>query len=66
MLPANPVDQVQRSAPEVAQAVDRRVVASPEQVRALLRAVREAGRRGDHLVPFFGCLYFAGMRPGER
>lgn len=65
LLPANPVDQVQWSAPEVAQAVDRRVVASPEQVRALLGAVRDAGRRGDHLVPFFGCLYFAGMRPGE-
>jgi integrase len=65
LLPANPIDQVQWSAPEVAQAVDRRVVAGPNQVWALLDAVREAGRRGDHLVAFFGCLYFAGMRPGE-
>lgn len=65
LLPANPIDQVQWSAPEVAQAVDRRVVAGPEQVWALLDAVRSAGRRGDHLVAFFGCLYFAGMRPGE-
>jgi integrase len=65
LLPTNPIDQVQWSAPEVAQAVDRRVVAGPGQVRALLDAVREAGRRGDHLVAFFGCLYFAGMRPGE-
>lgn len=45
-LPANPIDQVQWSAPEVAQAVDRRVVAGPDQVRALLDAVRDAGRRG--------------------
>jgi hypothetical protein len=54
LLPSDPIDQVQWSAPEVAQAVDRRVVASPEQVRALLDAVGDAGRRGDHLVAFFG------------
>lgn len=65
LLPANPIDQVQWTAPEVAQAIDRRVVASPDQVRELLDAVRRAGRRGDHLVAFFGCLFFAGMRPGE-
>jgi hypothetical protein len=48
LLPANPIDQVQWTAPEVAQAVDRRVVASLGQVRALLDAVRLVGRRGDH------------------
>lgn len=31
----------------------------------MLDAVRLVGRRGDHLVAFFGCLYYAGMRPGE-
>jgi hypothetical protein len=50
---------------EVAETVDRRVVANPEQVRSLLMAVRQQGLMGEHLVPFFGCLYFAGMRPGE-
>jgi integrase len=40
-------------------------VANPEQVRALLSAVRRTGRRGDHIVAFFGCLYFAAMRPSE-
>jgi integrase len=40
-------------------------VAGPDQVWALLDGVREAGRRGDHLAAFFGCMYFAGMRPGE-
>lgn len=65
LLPANPVDQVQWSAPDVAEAVDRRVVASPEQVAALLATVRWQPRRGDHLVAFFGCLYYAGMRPAE-
>jgi integrase len=65
LLPANPVDRVQWTAPEVAEAVDRRVVARPEQVAELLAAVAEIGRRGDHLVAFFGCLYYAGLRPSE-
>jgi len=40
LLPTNPIDQVQWSAPEVAETVDRRVVASPEQVKQILAAVR--------------------------
>jgi integrase len=65
LLPSNPVDLVQWTAPDVAETVDRRVVASPEQVRALLDAVRGQPRRGENLVAFFGCLYYAGMRPAE-
>jgi len=65
LLPSNPVDLVQWTAPDVAETVDRRVVASPEQVRALLDAVRSQPRRGEYLVAFFGCLYYAGMRPAE-
>jgi integrase len=65
LLPGNPIDRVQWTAPEVAEAVDRRVVASPDQVAELLVAVVEVGRRGDHLVAFFGCLYYAGLRPAE-
>jgi site-specific recombinase XerD len=41
------------------------VVANPEQVASLLQAVGEVGRRGERLVAFFGCLYYAGMRPSE-
>lgn len=47
---------------QVADQVDRRVVASPEQVRALLAAV-ETGQ--PELTAFFGCLYYAYLRPGE-
>ncbi|MGH2395255.1 MAG: tyrosine-type recombinase/integrase, partial [Candidatus Limnocylindria bacterium] len=65
LLPSNPVNQVQWTAPDVADAVDRRVVASPEQVRSLLSAVRDQPRRGEYLMAFFGCLYYAGMRPAE-
>lgn len=39
-LAANPVDRIQWKAPEVAETVDRRVVASPAQAQALLAAVR--------------------------
>lgn len=44
ILPANPIGKVTWKAPEVAEEIDRRAVASPEQVRALLAAVRPATR----------------------
>lgn len=47
------------------QAVDKRRVASPLQVRTLLRAVAEQPRSGRRLVAFFACLYFAALRPEE-
>ena len=65
ILESNPVDRVQWTAPEVAQAIDRRVVANPGQVAALLAAVDSFGNRARRVVGFFGCLYYAGMRPAE-
>ncbi|WP_329107091.1 tyrosine-type recombinase/integrase [Micromonospora sp. NBC_01699] len=65
LLASNPVDRVQWTAPEVAQAIDRRVVANPVQVAALLEAVESLGNRADRVTAFFGCLYYAGMRPSE-
>lgn len=65
LLTANPVDKVQWTAPQVPHTVDRRVVANPAQVRALLAAVGASGDRGQRLVAFFGCLYYAGTRPSE-
>jgi len=53
LLAANPVDRLQWKAPEVAETVDRRVVASPAQAQALLAAVRAQGPRGQHLEAFF-------------
>jgi integrase len=64
-LDSNPMDRLQWTAPEVGQAVDRRVVANPTQVAALLDAVRSLGRRADRLTAFFGCIYYAGTRPSE-
>ena len=62
LLAANPIDKVSWKAPKAADQVDRRLVAGPKQVAALLEAV--AGIRPE-LVAFFGCLYYATMRPGE-
>lgn len=64
-LDANPIDRIQWIAPEVAAAVDRRVVANPTQVATLLDAVTALGKRADRMTAFFGCLYYAGTRPSE-
>src|SRR5258708_23116478 len=65
LLGANPVDRIQWKAPDVAETVDRRVVVSPAQARTLLAGVRAQGARGEHLEAFFGCLYYAALRPSE-
>ena len=62
LLASNPIDKVSWKAPKVADEVDRRVVANPVQVKALLDAVTAV--RPD-MAAFFGCLYYAAMRPGE-
>jgi integrase len=64
-LPSNPIDRIQWTAPAVAQTVDRRVVVSPAQARKLLAAARGLSDRGAHLEAFYGCLYYAALRPSE-
>ncbi|MER7008615.1 tyrosine-type recombinase/integrase [Dactylosporangium sp. NPDC000555] len=65
LLRSNPIPALKWKAPKAVQTVDRRSVANPVQVRTLLNAVREQQRSGPRLVAFFGCLYFAAMRPEE-
>jgi integrase len=65
LLSANPIPALKWKAPRTVEVVDRRVVANPVQVRTLLDAVRQQRRSGPRLVAFFGCLYFAGLRPEE-
>lgn len=66
-LSANPLDATDWEPRDlVVEEVNPRVVASPEQVRELLAAVSYVGpRRGQRLVAFFACLYFAMLRPSE-
>ena len=63
ILPANPIGKVTWKAPEVAEEIDRRVVARPQEVRELLAAVETIG---PELTAFFGCLYYGCMRPARR
>ena len=65
LLDSNPIDKVQWKAPEVAVNVDRRVVANPKQAEALLAGLEAQGERGRRLVAFFGCIYYAALRPAE-
>ncbi|GAA3298270.1 hypothetical protein GCM10020218_085470 [Dactylosporangium vinaceum] len=61
-LDAHPMDFVQWSAPKNDEEVDRRVVVNPAQARLLLEAVQQKDPR---LTAFFGCMYFAALRPAE-
>ncbi|MFJ5547027.1 tyrosine-type recombinase/integrase [Streptomyces sp. NPDC093225] len=65
VLTANPLVRVDWTAPEKDDEVDFRYVPNPEQTAALIDAVRQLGSRGEHLATFFGCLYYAAMRPSE-
>lgn len=70
LLPSNPLSRVRRKRGKRAlQEVDRRVVVNPRQARELLTALTYVGgyerASGRRLRAFFGCLYYAAMRPGE-
>ncbi|MBT8225436.1 MAG: tyrosine-type recombinase/integrase [Dactylosporangium sp.] len=62
LLDGHPMDRVQWSAPRMVEEVDRRVVVNPKQAAALLDAV---DAEAPHLTGFFGCMYYAAMRPAE-
>jgi len=62
LLPGNPLDNLSWRVPQSSAALDPAVVASPDQVGALLDAV---ARTRPELAAFFGCLYYAALRPEE-
>lgn len=65
IFPVNPLHSVDWTAPERDDEVDFRYVPNPKQAAALIDAVRKISARGEHLAAFFGCLYYAAMRPSE-
>ena len=62
LLDANPIDYVRWKLPPTDDTVDRRVVINHTQARALLAAVRAIE---PNLEAFFGCMYYAALRPAE-
>ncbi len=64
-FPMNPLATIRWKSPKVAEAIDRRRVVNPRQAQALLEALAAQGPMGHHLEAFFGCIYYAGLRPSE-
>jgi integrase len=62
LLPDNPLDTISWQVPRSSLALDPMVVASPAQASALLDAV---DRTRPEMTAFFGCLYYAALRPEE-
>jgi integrase len=62
LLEAHPLSLVSWIAPKHDDEVDAKAVVNPAQARALLAAVRD---RMPELVAFFGCMYYAALRPEE-
>ncbi|MBW5485273.1 tyrosine-type recombinase/integrase [Streptomyces bambusae] len=65
LLTTNPLTSIDWAPPKTDDEVDFQFVPGPELASRLLDAVRAQSHRGDHLHAFFGCMYYAGMRPGE-
>ncbi len=71
-MPSSPLGRLSWKPPNVSEVVDRRVVVNPRQARELLTAVTYVGqqRRGPHargqrLMAFYACMYYAALRPAE-
>jgi integrase len=65
LLAQNPLTALKTKKSRTVEAVDKRVVVSPDQAVRLLDAVRGQGRNGRHLMAFFGLLYYGALRPAE-
>ncbi|MBC9819729.1 tyrosine-type recombinase/integrase [Terrabacter sp. MAHUQ-38] len=61
-LATHPMEKVQWTTPKSDDEVDRRVVVNPSQAASILNAVR---RIDPAMEAFYGCMYYAALRPGE-
>jgi integrase len=62
LIDHHPLDRIKWTVPKRADGVDRGVVINPRQAAALLARVRDSM---PELEAFFGCLYYAALRPEE-
>ncbi|MBV9095138.1 MAG: tyrosine-type recombinase/integrase [Streptosporangiaceae bacterium] len=65
VLPANPLKAITWTRPRTLKNVDPRTVVNSDQARRLLAAVGQQDQRGERMVAFFGCIYYAALRPEE-
>ena len=64
-LPANPLKAITWTRPRTLKSVDPRAVVNSDQARRFLAAVASSGPRGERMTAFFGCMYYAALRPEE-
>jgi integrase len=64
-LPSNPLKFADWTPPGNDDEIDFQFVPNPQQAAALIEGAAKQGQRGRHLTAFFGCMYYAAMRPGE-
>ena len=64
-VPANPLKAVTWTRPRTLKTVDLRTVVNGDQARRLLAAVGQQDQRSERMVAFFGCIYYAALRPEE-
>jgi integrase len=64
-LPALPLHKVDWKPPQTDDEVDFRFVPGPALARKLIAAAGAESKRGRHLHAFYGCMYYAAMRPAE-
>jgi integrase len=64
-LAVNPLNAVKWARPRTLKTVDPRAVVNSDQARRLLAAVASMGPRGERMVAFYGCMYYAALRPKE-
>lgn len=62
LIDSHPMAHVSWTAPKNSEEIDRRVVVNVEQAQRLLGAVREIA---PDFEAFFGCMYYAALRPEE-
>jgi integrase len=65
LIPGNPLKSITWTEPRKLKTVDPRCVINPEQARRFLGAVGKLDERGKRLKAFFGCMYYAALRPEE-
>jgi integrase len=65
LISGNPLRSITWTEPRKLKTVDPRCVINPEQARRFLETAGKLNERGKRLKAFYGCLYYAALRPEE-
>jgi hypothetical protein len=65
LITGNPLKSITWTEPRKLKTVDPRCVLNPEQGRRFLNTAGKLGERGKRLKAFYGCMYYAALRPEE-